>query len=250
MATTWDPNGASGTDVAAAGTTLATVNKVGTGTMVYDSTAGFNRGNNIGAKLQVPLDTDQANVTMTTTSAAMCTAYAYFRINALPTSGAALPILDIRSSTTNLIRAAIAPSGLLTCQTTAGGNPGGVLGGTLYTLALNTIYRVQLSVDPGVATVTPFDGVGTLTLYDNSDAVLFTGTITNGNFGVTAPATLRFGDASGAAGQGAGTIIQFTQLAIETHATVMPVIPPVPENAAPPASVANFPRIMVSGLWV
>jgi len=257
----WDPTGADGADVAVSGSLLASVIKSGAGTFKYEADAGFFRGGETGVELYAgTADTDQANGIMNATAAAAAgSVQAYFKILTLPTAGSltgVVPFLDIRSTTGNLIRAAVNESGVLTCQNSAGSGPGGVLNGTLATLSVGTVYRIELDCLPATSTT----GFGALRLYtanldrtvggyDDPDTSIFSGSISNGNFGTTQPSVVRFGESSTTANGPTAFRIQMTQIAIDTGASV-PTITPVLQNSPPLTVTGNFPRVMKAGAWV
>lgn len=246
----WNPDGADGADLVAQ--SPFGLNKAGDATAKYATRAGFQRGNEVGVAIYSGSTAEaQANVTILNTAAATAEIQGYFAFEEWPTPGSltgVVPFFDMRSSVGNMIRAAINNTGQLTCQNATGGSPGGELGGTLAQLSLNTVYRVQLGCDPGAATTSPFDGFGRFRLFDDNGVLQFDGDVVTGNFGTANPQTLRAGDASTTANGPTGMRLLFTQLGIDTAAT-MPDIPGVAKNAPPPSS-GNYPRVLTASGWV
>lgn len=226
-----DPVGADAATLAAAGTVLSQVIVAGAGTAAYEIDYGLSRGSNVGCRLVAPGAADQANVTMSTTTAAAGSVQVYGVFESMAIGGSQ-EFLTIRTTVGNCVRFLRSTTGSVIMQ-----NKAGVTVATLGTIPNNVPYRYELDVTPGT---TVSNGAARGRIYDDADTLVFdSGPLTANDYGGTlvpnTPSIVRCGDPSTATTS--GFAFGFTQLALDTGATP-PVIPPVAKitNAAPTAN--------------
>lgn len=243
--THFDPNGADGAAVVAAGTTLADIVVSGAGAAVYEADYGFDRGNEMGVKLTAPGTADAIQLRMTDAAAAWGAARCYFRMPAAHAGGDQI-FCQVRAGTlgSNTLcgRLHISTGGIIRVQNR--------LGATLATLNTATfgpdpddIYQARLYCNPGTSTT----GQILAEVYDDNDNLLTAmSLITNADLGTAQPTIGVFGDPTTATVS--GVEIGMSQLTFVTGAS-QPSISHIAKNVPPPVISGNYPRVLVGGVW-
>lgn len=214
----WNPAGTNGAAVVTTGTPLSSVIISGSGTVLYDNTAGMARGS-MGVKITGGGTADQANFLMPTTAAAAGAVQIYGIIDTFPTGGSQ-EFLTVRTAAGNCVRFLCSTAGSITMQNKAGSTVA-----TLGTVSTGTVYRYELDAFPNT---TNANGTGQGRIYDDSDTLLYDSTLLTGSYGgdlgTKTVSILRTGDPTTATTS--GFVMRVTQPAIDTAATV-PTISPV-----------------------